>query len=380
MNKDLYVRSVRHASAWRRFEPRLKTSTEPGPFGLVYVGKNEELPHLFDEVFKNGALVESLTEAEKFFKQIPRSQHPDVIIIDLPFEKNALHYFQKFLLERKICSRAIVLYNDYRLTAANINYLKQNALIDDTISLSTSQDTLNRKLRFLKKVKLSIQKMNYATSSVQVTRSSNRSMLFKRFIDIVFSLMILICSLPVLLIIALLIKIDSPGPIIYHSLRAGRGFKIFKFYKFRTMVVGADKRIGEFDHLNQYSVANTGEAKFIKIENDPRITRFGRFLRNSSFDELPQLINVLKGDMSLVGNRPLPLYEASTLTTNEHVERFMAPAGITGLWQIKKRGRNDMSVEERVNLDISYARKNSVIYDFWIVANTPAALFQKSNV
>ncbi|GAC1484709.1 MAG: hypothetical protein NVS1B13_10430 [Flavisolibacter sp.] len=103
-------------------------------------------------------------------------------------------------------------------------------------------------------------------------------------------------------------------------------------------------------------------------------------MRNTSLDELPQLFNVLKGDMSLVGNRPLPLYEAATLTTNEFVERFMAPAGITGLWQIKKRGRDEMSIDERISLDISYARKSNIIYDFWIMFNTPKALLQKSNV
>jgi lipopolysaccharide/colanic/teichoic acid biosynthesis glycosyltransferase len=120
--------------------------------------------------------------------------------------------------------------------------------------------------------------------------------------------------------------------------------------------------------------------KFFKISNDPRITKVGKVLRNTSLDELPQLFNVLKGDMSLVGNRPLPLYEASTMTTNEFVERFMAPSGITGLWQIKKRGKSDMSVEERMNLDIAYARKSTLLYDFWIMAQTPTALLQKSDV
>ena len=139
------------------------------------------------------------------------------------------------------------------------------------------------------------------------------------------------------------------------------GFKIFKFYKFRTMEVNADKKIEALAHLNQYSSQNE-VVRFFKISNDPRITKVGRFLRNTSLDELPQLFNVLKGDMSLVGNRPLPLYEAATLTTNECVERFMAPAGITGLWQIKKRGKAEISIEERIELDISYARKASLLY------------------
>ncbi len=145
------------------------------------------------------------------------------------------------------------------------------------------------------------------------------------------------------------------------------------------MEKGADQKIGELNHLNQYNAETAGPV-FFKINNDPRITRVGRFLRNTSLDELPQLFNVFLGDMSLVGNRPLPLYEAETLTTDDYAMRFMAPAGITGLWQIKKRGNKDMSVEERINIDIHYAQKYNFVTDLWIMANTPSALLQKENV
>jgi len=145
------------------------------------------------------------------------------------------------------------------------------------------------------------------------------------------------------------------------------------------MFVGADQKIFDFTHLNQYNSKDIQGPVFVKINNDPRVTRVGAFLRNSSLDELPQLLNVLKGDMSLVGNRPLPLYEAASLTTDEWAKRFMAPAGITGLWQIKKRGKEAMSVEERISLDINYADKNNFLYDLWIMANTPTALIQKTN-
>ncbi|MBX3241129.1 MAG: sugar transferase [Chitinophagaceae bacterium] len=199
----------------------------------------------------------------------------------------------------------------------------------------------------------------------------------KRGFDIIITPVLLLLLLPVFLGIALAIRLESKGPVFYTSLRAGRGYKIFNFYKFRTMEINADKQVQDLMHLNQYS---TGGSVFFKVNNDPRVTRVGAFLRKTSLDELPQLFNVLLGDMSLVGNRPLPLYEAANLTTDEWAGRFMAPAGITGLWQIKKRGKKDMSVEERINLDIAYAHQHSFIYDLWIIANTPSALMQKESV
>jgi lipopolysaccharide/colanic/teichoic acid biosynthesis glycosyltransferase len=184
---------------------------------------------------------------------------------------------------------------------------------------------------------------------------------------------------PIFLLIALAIKIESRGPVFYIAKRAGKGYRIFDFFKFRTMIQGADKRVDELTHLNQYNDASIAPV-FFKINNDPRITRIGSFLRNTSLDELPQLINVFLGDMSLVGNRPLPLYEAETLTTDEYATRFMAPAGITGLWQVKKRGNVNMSAEERIQIDIAYAAKCNFATDLWIIANTPSALLQKENV
>lgn len=192
-----------------------------------------------------------------------------------------------------------------------------------------------------------------------------------------FSAAAIILLSPVFLIIALAIRIESRGNIFYVSRRAGMGYRIFNFYKFRTMSPDAEMRRTQYVHLNLYPYSEM--ARFFKVENDPRVTRVGRFLRNTSLDELPQLFNVLRGDMSLVGNRPLPLYEAENLTTDELAKRFLAPAGITGLWQVKKRGRRNMSDDERIGLDLNYADKSNLLMDMWIMAHTPQALLQKAN-
>ena len=123
------------------------------------------------------------------------------------------------------------------------------------------------------------------------------------------------------------------------------------------------------------------EKKGWTVRNDPRVTGIGKVLRRTSIDELPQLFNILKGDMSIVGNRPLPLYEAELLTSDEHIDRFMGPAGLTGLWQVEKRGEaGKLSAEERKQLDIKYAKTFSFWLDIKIILKTVTAFIQKENV
>jgi len=199
----------------------------------------------------------------------------------------------------------------------------------------------------------------------------------KRLLDLTISILALVLLSPFFIIIAILIKLDSKGPVFYTSKRVGTGYKIFDFYKFRSMRVNADK---EVENLIATSANQYGDSAFFKMKNDPRVTKLGNFLRNSSIDELPQLFNVVKGDMSIVGNRPLPLYEAELLTTNEWSMRFLGPAGITGLWQIIKRGKSDMSDRERKKLDNFYNKKFSVWLDLKIILMTVPVLFQKEKV
>ena len=200
--------------------------------------------------------------------------------------------------------------------------------------------------------------------------------LVKRLFDVLSSLAALILLSPIFAVIAILIKLDSKGPIFYTSKRVGTGYKIFDFYKFRSMRVNAEEEVEKLKTTaNQY-----GESAFFKMKDDPRVTKLGNFLRNSSLDELPQLFNVIKGDMAIVGNRPLPLYEAEQLTTNEWSMRFLGPAGITGLWQIIKRGKSDMSDRERKKLDNFYTKKFSIWLDLKIIFMTIPVLFQKEKV
>ena len=146
-----------------------------------------------------------------------------------------------------------------------------------------------------------------------------------------------------------------------------------------VMLVGDDFVVSE-TNFNKQKTEEINNA-FVKIENDPRITKVGHFIRKYSIDELPQLFNILKGDMSVVGNRPLPLYEAEKLTSDDSIDRFMAPAGLTGLWQVEKRGESGkMSAEERKQLDITYGQSYNFLLDMKIIFKTLTAFVQKDDV
>lgn len=201
----------------------------------------------------------------------------------------------------------------------------------------------------------------------------------KRVFDILFASAAIAVLSPVLLLIALWIKFGSKGPIIYKSKRIGTGYQQFDFLKFRSMVVDADAKLKDLAHLNTYDKGDSDGKKvsFVKLTNDPRITTIGKFIRKTSLDELPQLFNVLRGEMSIVGNRPLPLYEAEQMTRDEWAKRFLAPAGLTGLWQVNPKGKDNLTVEERIGLDIEYAETYSLWLDIKIISRTLPAMLQK---
>jgi lipopolysaccharide/colanic/teichoic acid biosynthesis glycosyltransferase len=296
---------------------------------------------------------------------------------------------------------------------------------------------LNKKIQFISDREMML--FDDAPSKHRILRF--KIPLWKRLFDIIFSFLGIIILSPVFIITAIAIRLESKGPVIFKSKRVGTNYTVFNFLKFRSMYADAEQRLKEVakEAGNQYAekpeedkdqqtvitaplgdeaemmmmdmgmesgmmisddevmlvgddyvVAESDFNKekeeevnnaFVKIENDPRVTKVGKFIRKYSIDELPQLFNILKGDMSIVGNRPLPLYEAEKLTIDSSIDRFMAPAGLTGLWQVEERGKGGMmSAEERKQLDIIYGQTYCFTLDMKIIFRTLTAFIQKENV
>lgn len=305
-----------------------------------------------------------------------------------------------------------------------IPYLKSG--VDCMISKDSSKEDLQKLLTVVTDFK---EKSKARNNNSAISLAEFKLPVWKRAFDIMASSAAIFMLSPIFIATALLIRLESDGKVVYKSKRVGSNYKIFDFYKFRSMYSDADKRLEEYKKLNQYtkeepeeeSIDSSSGAEsslpslssednneevllfsdtvttsensylktkrteksnaFFKLENDPRITRIGHIIRKYSIDELPQLFNILKGDMSVVGNRPLPLYEAELLTSDEYVKRFMGPAGLTGLWQVEKRGdAGKMSAEERKQLDIKYAKEFSFNMDMKIIFKTFTAFVQKENV
>ena len=293
--------------------------------------------------------------------------------------------------------------------------------VKDTIRSDVSRERLLNAIEFIER--------NHKLLSSVINEQNISGMyeipLWKRMFDIIFSALALIILFPFLIVIAALIRVESEGPVIYISKRVGSNYRIFYFFKFRSMYKDADKRLKDYLSLNQYNDVDLSafnieddtariplnisvnqetslyysdddviseedfirdkkskqKNNFLKFENDPRITKMGHFIRKFSIDELPQLVNIIRGDMSIVGNRPLPMYEAEQLTTDQYIDRFIGPAGLTGLWQVQKRGDSGkLSPEERKQLDIFYSSNYNFWMDIKIIFKTLTAFVQKENV
>ncbi len=203
----------------------------------------------------------------------------------------------------------------------------------------------------------------------RTTPSISWELLIKRLLDLVGSFLLMIVAVPIMLAVALAIRLDSRGPILFSQNRSGLRGRAFRMYKFRTMVTNAEQGRAELEDRNEMS------GPVFKVRNDPRVTRIGRFLRKTSLDELPQLWNVLRGEMSLVGPRPLPLYETANFGDLTQRRRMSVRPGLTCLWQV--RGRNQItSFKDWVILDLEYIDQWSLWLDFKILLRTvPVVLF-----
>lgn len=207
------------------------------------------------------------------------------------------------------------------------------------------------------------------THFIQIYKKYKKSIVYeilKRTLDVIVSLISLIILSPILLIVSLLIKLDSKGPVIFSQLRVGKNGKIFKMYKFRSMVENAEDILKELKNKNEMS------GPMFKIKHDPRVTKIGRFIRKTSLDELPQLINVLKGDMSLVGPRPNLPKEVKQFD-KWMLDKLVVRPGLTCFWQVM--GRNSIGFIEWMKLDIKYVEERNLVLDIVLIIKTFRVLF-----
>ncbi len=378
----------------------------------VYVGSNQEYIARF-EALTNGNLhvASSPKEAAGIMAGDRTATH--VVLLEKRSLRSDLPAIK--LIRESTPGAYLFLIADQIAGDENIQYLKNG--VNDAIPATVSDQQWARSTRFITQHHWQLSQISSAGEQLR----SYRMPAWKRTFDLFFSLLAFLVLLPLMVVVAAAIKIESKGPAIYKSKRVGSNFKVFDFLKFRSMYIDSDTKLKEFASLNQYQQIleeakvfpiqedeffkamgenmlfsdegvigeadfikdqhNKKDNNFVKFANDPRITKTGRFIRKFSIDELPQLFNVLRGDMSIVGNRPLPLYEAELLTSDNYIDRFMAPSGLTGLWQVEKRGAaGSLSSEERKQLDIYYARNYNFWMDLKIIFKTFTAFIQKENV
>jgi exopolysaccharide biosynthesis polyprenyl glycosylphosphotransferase len=251
---------------------------------------------------------------------------------------------------------------------------KYGPLVDTIVRLCEEQGIIVRIQSDLFKLKIAHWQVDELGGIPIVTIRSGPSdgwpLVAKRIMDICGSALLLIALAPFLVGVALLIKLDSPGPVFFIQKRVGLNRRRFKLFKFRTMVADADKQQLMLERLNEAA------GPVFKIKGDPRITRLGRFLRRYSIDELPQLINVFKGEMSLVGPRPLPVRDVERIDARWHNRRQSVKPGVTCLWQVN--GRSNVSFNEWVRMDLEYIDKWSLGLDMKILLKTIPAVLKGS--
>jgi len=395
---------------------------------ILYIGRsaegiNELRSHSEVSVIHKSNMLEALN-------YLKSGSHPEAVISEIYLSGGDGIEMHQWIRERPEFDRVAFILTSYEFKEELFRTAFNQRMDDFFVLPFASAESIVGRIRFLVEFRNKYSLVSYVNTNIQDIGYSMP--LSKRLFDLLIAVSALIVLSPILLLIVIAIRLESKGKVYYISKRVGR--KPFDFYKLRSMRVGADKELNKLaKDINQYAIAsqqseidfskpcpkcaklseekscspilhigphkicdywyNTQKREiaktksaFIKISDDPRITKVGKFIRNTSIDELPQLINVIKGDMSIVGNRPLPVYEAELLTRGLLSKRFLAPAGITGLWQVELRGKGGvMSEDERMRLDNEYADhfigdRYSFWYDLKLIFRTVPALFQKDTV
>ena len=299
-----------------RFAFRSYSAPKPGSFqygGFYYIGKNTAHIDKLVQMYKRGYASEGMDNMKaELLRSLEQEKNilPEVIFCEAKFDLDEIRKLKQFLRQHPVLNSIPLILDGSGLSDKELEMYRAYARPDEILFLQHADE---KGLKLKKSFSFGGSKRRNRHRCRRILRikclpavTFGTGLLTKRAFDILVASLALLILGPLFLLIALAIRLESRGPIFYIAKRAGRGYKIFNFYKFRTMYQGADKKMSELTHLNQYNAETKGPV-FFKINNDPRITRIGTFLRNTSLDELPQLVNVFLGDMSLVGNRPLPL-------------------------------------------------------------------------
>ena len=394
---------------------------------ILYIGRSTE--DINELRTHPDVSVISKSNAQEAINYLKSGNIPDAIISEMILSGGEGLEMNQWIRDRPEFDRVAFILVSYEFKEELFKTAFTNRIDDFFVLPLPSSASIVGRIKFLVEFRNKYSLVSYVDTNQDMKYAMPLS---KRLFDLLVAITALILLSPVLLLIVIAIRLESKGKVYYISKRVGR--EPFDFYKLRSMRVGADRELSKLAiDKNQYATASkqseidfskpcplcaklAGEkscspilhigpheicdywyntqkrevaktkSAFIKIADDPRITKVGKFIRNTSIDELPQLINVIKGDMSIVGNRPLPVYEAELITRGLLSKRFLAPAGITGLWQVELRGKGGvMSEDERMRLDNEYAdhfigNSYSFWYDLKLILRTVPALFQKDTV
>ena len=313
---------------------------------------------------------ESKLTQHLFENALPTYRPAAILIGRSAAERNDFRLLRVLSSRTESCDVPVLVLDDTR--EANVTKLLAEGA-DDVYGLPTKFSAIRERIRFL------IAQKSYLRCRKPVSEQSPKSVKVpfgKRMFDLAFAGTLLLLLFPLFVVVAVAIMIeDRNTQVFYKSQRVGTDYRIFDFLKFRSMYKNADQQVAQLMQQNNYGGSKDG-AVFFKMRNDPRVTKVGRVIRKYSIDELPQLVNVLRGEMSIVGNRPLPLREAEQLTRDGAVYRFLAPAGLTGLWQIAPEGKDNVTPERRIELDVEYSQKFTLWNDMKIIAKTIPAVVQ----